>query len=381
MSVYRPFNPDQWMKYAAIVWLVMSSSELSRTPAGVERRTWFLVLPQVHLLDLAGPAQVFFEANQFGGRYRVGFCGLEGAVASAQGLTLSGLQGLPKVGPADRVLVPGTDSASLEELLTTPGAVPVGWLREVEAAGAVVGSICSGAYVLALAGLLDGRRCTTHWKMSEPLQRAYPQVQVQKNRLFVRDGNVLTSAGVASGVDMALWMVEEDHGPLVAARTAREMVVFLRRDPTSQQRSVYLDHRTHLHPGVHRVQDWLVAHPEAPNLEELARLAGMSERNLTRVFRQATGITLKAFMHRLKLEVASCLLRSPEMTLERVATECGFEDPRQLRRLWKREHGVPPSVWKQQQEGQLAREVSDGPPVRLRGAQPSKLSRASFSSS
>jgi len=329
----------------------MSSPGPLRALVGDEHRTWFLVLPRVHLLDLAGPAQVFYEANSFGGRYRVGFCGLAPEVESAQGLRLGGVQELPEVRPADRVLVPGTDSACLAELLATPGAVPVAWLREAEAVGAVVGSICSGAHVLAHAGLLDGRRCTTHWKMSDALERAYPRTQVQKNRLFVRDGNVLTSAGIASGVDMALWMVEEDHGPLVAARTAREMVVFLRRDPTSQQRSVYLDYRTHLHPGVHRVQDWLVAHPEAsPTLQELARMAGMSERNLTRVFRQATGITLKACRHRLKLEVASCLLRSPEMTLERVATECGFEDPRQLRRLWKRDHGVPPSVWKQQEE-------------------------------
>lgn len=330
-----------------------SDQEKPATP--VRRRTWFFVQPRVHLLDLAGPAQVFFEANQFGGRYEIGFVGASPEAETAQGLCLSRLDPLPRVGAEDRVLVPGIDSASLDEMLATPDAVPVEWLREAAAAGAVVGSICSGGYLLAHAGLLDGRRCTTHWKLSDLFQRSYPRAQVQKNRLFVRDGNILTSAGVASGIDMALWMVEEDLGPLAAARTARELVIFLRRDPTSPQRSVYLDFRTHLHPGIHRVQDWLVAHPEAsPNLGELAQRAGMSERNLTRVFRQATGITLKTFMHRLKLEVASHLLRSPQMTLERVATECGFEDPRQLRRLWKRQHGVPPSVWKQQQEGSLA---------------------------
>jgi transcriptional regulator GlxA family with amidase domain len=168
---------------------------------------------------------------------------------------------------------------------------------------------------------------------------------VLANRLFVDDGPITTSAGIASGIDMALALVERRHGPLITAAAAREMVVYLRRDGAHQQESVYLDYRTHLHPGVHRVQDWLIAHPEErATLEDLARLAAMSPRNLTRVFRQATGISIQEFTTRLRLERARDLLHDPGLTIEAIATRCGFESARQLRRLWRQELGTTPSA-------------------------------------
>ena len=179
------------------------------------------------------------------------------------------------------------------------------------------------------------------------MQTVYPRTRVIKNRLFVRSGNLLTSAGVASGIDMALSLVEEEHGPLVAARVAREIVVYLRRDGSQSQNSIYLEHRTHLHPGVHRVQDWLIAHPEKkPTIKQLSQVAGISPRHLTRVFRQATGVTLKAFANKLKLEIAENLFHDPSLTVDGVAFQCGFKDARQLRRLWKRNYGESPSIWK-----------------------------------
>ena len=148
--------------------------------------------------------------------------------------------------------------------------------------------------------------------MIDELERRHPAARVRRNRLFVRDGSIITSAGVASGIDMALSMIEEDHGPLVTARVARELVVYLRRDGSKAQGSVFLDYRTHLNTGVHRVQDWLISHPdERPVLDELAGIAGMSPRNLTRVFKQATGLTLKEFSNRLKLEVAGSSSTTP----------------------------------------------------------------------
>jgi transcriptional regulator GlxA family with amidase domain len=144
---------------------------------------------------------------------------------------------------------------------------------------------------------------------------------------------------------MALALVERRHGPLVAAAAAREMVVYLRRDGGHRQDSIYLDYRTHLHPGVHRAQDWLIAHPgESTTLDDLARTAAMSPRNLTRAFRQATGISVQEFRTRLRLELARDLLHDPGMTIDAVASRCGFESARQLRRLWKEAFGSPPSA-------------------------------------
>jgi transcriptional regulator GlxA family with amidase domain len=139
---------------------------------------------------------------------------------------------------------------------------------------------------------------------------------------------------------MALFLLEQEHGPLVAAQVAREMVVYLRRSGERAQQSVYLDHRTHLHPGVHRVQDFIVQHPqERKSAAELARLAGMSERNLTRVFRRLTGVTPHQFAARVKLQVARDLLGDPQRSLQGIAQSCGFEDARQLRRLWRQHFG------------------------------------------
>ena len=315
-----------------------------------EKSVFFLVLPHVHLLDLSGPVQALFEANAFGGKYDLRYCSPTPRVRTAQGMWISDLEPLPGVAADDLVLVPGIDSTTLDDL----DHVPVDWLRGAEKAGATVGSICSGGFILAYAGLLDGKMCTTHWKIADRMQAEYPETKLVKNRLYVRSGRIITSAGVASGIDMALSLVEEDIGPLAAAHVARELVVYMRRNGESDQSSVYLQFRTHLHPGVHRVQDWLVSHPDtSPTIDELARVAGMSPRHLTRSFRQATGITLKEFATRLKLEIAESLFHDPNLTVEGVAAQCGFKDPRQLRRLWKRNFGTSPSVWKRNEETEV----------------------------
>lgn len=295
-----------------------------------------LLLPEVHLQDLAGPVQVLDEAAQLGGAYQLAFCGVERRVRSAQGLELANLDPLPEVRPSDTLLVPGMASTGLDHL-----NAPTQWLVAAHRAGARIASVCSGAFALARAGLLDGRQCTTHWKLVDRLRRETPRAEVLDNRLFVEDKGVVTSAGVASGIDMALALVEKDHGPLVAARVAREMVVYLRRSGEHEQLSVYLDHRTHLHPGVHQVQDFLVQHPDKrPKLNELAHLAAMSPRNLTRVFSRATGVTPKQFASKVKLQVARDLVDDPQRSVEAIASSCGFDDARQLRRLWKQNFGV-----------------------------------------
>jgi transcriptional regulator GlxA family with amidase domain len=314
--------------------------------AGPAIRIHCLVLPGVHVMDLGGPIQAFFEANGFGGRYEISFCGIEPRARCAQGFWISDLEPLPQVKSGEMILIPGIDSSLLDNL----EKMPLSWLQDAYKAGARFCSICSGAFVLGHAGLLDGRQCTTHWKLIDRLARACPKATVLANRLFARDQGVTSSAGVASGIDTALSMIEEDFGPLTAAQVAREMVIYFRRDANSTQKSIYVDYRTHLHPGVHKVQDWLIHRvDERPSLEELAGIGGMSPRNLTRLFKQTTGITLKEFSNELKLEVAANLLRNPEQSLEEVASQCGFQDSRQIRRLWLRRYGKTPSTWRAEQ--------------------------------
>lgn len=302
------------------------------------RRVVFALFPGCEVMDVAGPLQAFHEAAAFGVPYEIVHAAATPTVRTAQGLDFGGLVPLPDVGPDDRVIVPGYTLAD-----TRPPAALVAWVRRAAKAGAEMCSVCTGTFVLGEAGLLDGRRCTTHWKRVRELQRRFPRATVVGDRLFVEDGQVTSSAGIASGVDMALALLERDGGPVLASSVAREMVVYMRRDGSHAQESVYLDYQTHLSPGVHVVQQHLVAHPESgERLGELARMAGMSERTLTRAFRVATGISVHAYRERLRLERARDLMRNPTMTMDAIASACGYADARQLRRLWTARRGMSP---------------------------------------
>jgi transcriptional regulator GlxA family with amidase domain len=289
----------------------------------------FVVLPQVEILDLAGPLQAFYEANATRTRYRVRVCAPKERIESHHGVVLADLAPLPEDAGDALVIVPGMPYARTMRL----DRAVVRWVTRAARGGAHIASVCTGAFVLGEAGLLDGRECTTHWSRTSELAERFPRARVLEDRLFVTDGNVTTSAGIASGIDMALAFIEQTEGPLVAAEVAREMVVYLRRDGGQDQASVYLDHRTHLHPGVHRVQDWIVRNPaQGAGLDTLASLAGMSERSLTRAFRQATGISVHEFVTRVRVELARTLMSDPTLTMEAVAQRAGFADARHLRR-------------------------------------------------
>ena len=266
----------------------------------------FLILPEVEILDLAGPLQAFHEAAR-SHPFRIRICATRDEVPSHQGVTLSRLEPLPEVNAGDLIVVPGMPYRATEHVEREV----IRWLRRAAAIGAHISSICTGAFILGEAGLLDGRRCTTHWTRIGELRRRYPSARVLDNRLYVTDGSITTSAGIASGIDMALALIERAYGPLVALDVAREMVVYLRRDGSHEQDSVYLDYRTHIHPGIHRVQDQLIQNPERRfALTELARSAGMSPRSLTRTFRQATGISVNDFATRVRLELARTFIQA-----------------------------------------------------------------------
>ncbi|MER6943728.1 GlxA family transcriptional regulator [Nonomuraea sp. NPDC000554] len=304
-------------------------------------RVVVLVLPDVNLLDLGGPVQVFDAAAHLGAGYRLEYASDAEEAVSAQGLRLAGFAGLPPTAPGDLVLVPGPRLRPDEPLV--PGSV-TRWLRTAERCGARIASVCSGAAALGEAGLLDGRRCTTHWSLIEAMRQRYPAARVQDGVLYVHDGPVSTSAGISSGIDLALSLVERDHGPALAAAVARELVVYLRRNGSASQISPFLQHRSHLHPAVHRVQDHLAQHLDAPHtLAELAAVAHLSPRGLSRAFGAAIGITPLEYQQQLRLERASRLLADTDLGVDAVATRCGFRDVRHFRRLFSARYGMPPS--------------------------------------
>ncbi|GAB3872182.1 helix-turn-helix domain-containing protein [Hymenobacter segetis] len=298
----------------------------------------FVVPPGVHLLDLTGPVQVFYEAAEYGRPYQLTYCSYAGAVStSSAGLGLGPLVPVEdvQVEAGDFIFVPGVDMEYLRSAaFRQEGSGFFAWLREQYARGIRICSVCTGAFILAEAGLLDGRKCTTHWKRLAELQARYPLVLAQADQLFVQAANLYTSAGITAGIDLALYLLEEAHGPLFATKIARELVVYARRGAGHSQQSIYLDYRSHLNSAVHHVQDWLTDNLAAgATLDTLAELVHMSPRTLTRTFRQATGLTLNEYTTALRQELARTLHRNPALTREAIAAQCGFRNVRQLQRI------------------------------------------------
>jgi transcriptional regulator GlxA family with amidase domain len=303
----------------------------------------FVLLPGVHLLDLAGPAQAFFTAGDFGHPYDLRYVsGVEsggepvpdaGAVTSAQGLPLVAGPDWPALGADDLVVVPGWRVGSSPTAWPRLSAAMRERLAEHHAAGGTVASVCAGSDALGQAGLLDGRRCTTHHAVQDDLAARYPRAHVVRDVLFTTDDAVVTSAGIASGIDLSLHLLAMRHGPALAARVSREMVVYARRNGTEPQASAMLRHRSHVDDTVHRVQDRIDAQfARTLLLADLAAHAGVAERTLTRLFTRATGVTPLRYQQTLRRERAEHLI-GHGATVESAAHAVGFQDPRMLRRL------------------------------------------------
>jgi transcriptional regulator GlxA family with amidase domain len=251
----------------------------------------FLLVPGLHLLDLAGPAQVFSMAADHGYGYRLRYVAEREEVPTAQGLPVRAALDWPQLGPRDLVVVPGWRGSALRQ----HGRLRPDTLRRLadhHAVGGTVASVCAGVDALGRAGLLDGRRCTTHHELQDELARRYPTARVVRDVLYVMDDRVVTSAGIASGIDLALHLVAVRHGPAAAARVARSMVVYARRNGDERQASAMLRHRSHLSDAVHRVQDLIDSRfTDRLPLADLAATCGASQRTLTRRFHEATGLT------------------------------------------------------------------------------------------
>ncbi|MDQ0008577.1 transcriptional regulator GlxA family with amidase domain [Luteibacter jiangsuensis] len=314
---------------------------------------YVVVPPRVLLLDVAGPIEVLRRANleQETVRFDVTYVGTMRTVGSSVGLDVTGIGALPaRITEGAIVVVPGAADVPLGVGRTTAAqddaseASIVAWLRKVVRPGMRVVSICSGALLVARAGLLDGYECTTHHGCTAQLTRAAPAARVRENRLYVEDGERLTSAGITAGVDLMLHLVASLVGPSVALAVARFLVVYLRRAGGDPQLSPWLEGRNHMHAAVHRAQDAVAADPARDwSVASLARVAASSPRNLSRLFNEHTGMSVTDFVNRMRVALARELLTGSRLDVETVAERSGFGSSRQLRRAWARVNDLPPS--------------------------------------
>ncbi|WP_194822890.1 GlxA family transcriptional regulator [Micromonospora sp. S-DT3-3-22] len=301
-----------------------------------------LALPGTIAFDLATPIEVLGRVRLPGGRagYRVLVCGSE-PVVDAGPLRLAVDHGLDALAAADTVIVPGR----YDPTAPVPGAV-LDALRSAAAAGVRIGSICVGAFTLAAAGLLDGRRATTHWAAAERFQATYPAVRVDPEVLYVDTGQFVTSAGATAGVDMCLHLVRRDHGAAVAADASRQAVAPLHRDGGQAQFIV----RPGVDPGgvgLGPVLEWLESHAdERLTLAEVAARAGLSVRTLNRRFHEETGRTPMQWVAAVRIRRAQELLERTDHGVDRIAHLVGFASPAHFRVQFKRLSGVSPQVYR-----------------------------------
>ena len=297
-----------------------------------------VIFPGFQLLDATGPVAAF----EIAGRFRPGSYDLtllaprRGQVASSSGLALSA-RPLGKRAP-DTVLVSGGD---IVRSMAAARQI-VSWLRGVRARR--IASVCSGAYLLAEAGLLDGRRATTHWGSTDDFGRRYPKISLEAERIFIRDGDIWTSAGISAGIDLALALIEDDLGAQIARRTAQQLVVHQRRPGGQSQFAALVELGGRTGRFVELIE-WMGAHlAERLTVERLADRAAMSPRNFARAFTAETGTTPAKAVERLRLETARTAVETSHAPLERIAEKTGFGDSGRMRRAFLRSLGQPPQA-------------------------------------
>ncbi|MFE2874547.1 GlxA family transcriptional regulator [Streptomyces roseus] len=302
----------------------------------------------VQSLDVTGPVEVFAAVRRFPGRAEEGYAirtvspGGE-TVRTSSGLTLvpDGDLESARPGAGTTLLVPGGQyRGDFEPRLTE-------WLRAHGGGAERLVSVCTGGLLLAEAGLLDGRRATTHWYACEQMARDYPRVTVEPDPIYVRDGPVATSAGVTAGIDLALALVEEDHGRRLALRIARHLVVFLRRPGNQAQFSAQLAAQTAQRDPLREVQQWITEHPDADlSVEALAARARLSPRHFARAFQAETGVTPGRYVERVRVEHARRLLEDTGDGIAQISRACGYGTPEALRRAFVRTLGQPPAEYR-----------------------------------
>lgn len=300
-----------------------------------------LVLPQVHLMDLAGPAQVFASDELSLG---IRFFGPSKAVSSAQGLSVSALESLPLEVPEQSCLVVVGSRNMHEQLNTEPFRQATRWLKSHADRYMQLAAVCSGSLLLGHSGLLHQRRCTTHHDLLQKLALVAPTARIEENCLFIEDGKIITSAGISTGVDLSLQLVGKYWNPSTAQKIARDMVVYQRRPGNAQTLSFWLQHRNHIAREVHAVQDRIMQSPGLMwRVADIASEVHLSERQFRRRFQKATGETFQNYLQLARLELSRQLLQQTHLPIAEIAGRCGFADERSLRRLWQSHEGCSPT--------------------------------------
>lgn len=323
---------------------------LHHGPVAPSKRQVVLVgFDGMQLLNLVGPAEMLDAATQvLGGEsgYRVMIATPDGApVRGSAGMRLAADRSLGHVRPraVDTVIVGG--GMRVGDVVDDPRLAA--GLQRLSAGARRMCSVCTGAFLLARAGLLDGRAATTHWAFCAELARRHPRVGVEPDRIFVRDGATMTSAGSTAGMDLTLALIEEDHGPEVARTVARWTVMFLQRPGGQSQFSERLALPGTVAAPIRQVLDAVVADPAADHrLAQLAKRAAVSERHLRRMFADQTATTPARFVERVRVEAARGQLESSATPVETVAASCGFGSPETMRRAFLRVLGVGPSDYR-----------------------------------
>ncbi|MEH6445044.1 MAG: helix-turn-helix domain-containing protein [Oceanospirillaceae bacterium] len=324
---------------------MMKAEHLTRLEVAAEViNVYVLLLPDLLLLDMAGPVEVFNFANRSSGpQYKMHFIGPVPNIVSKIGLKLQ-VSPLPDTLATNSwLLLPGLEGESVNHS-QLPVQQTIQWIDRHHQQFNKVISVCAGTLLLGYSKLLHNKQCTTHHSHLAELQQLVPSAKVLSNRLFVQDGNLYTSAGVTAGIDLALHIVEQVSGIACAASIAKSLVLFSRRTINDKAQSPWLTHRNHLHQGVHLIQDTLQSDPSRDwTMTELAIIVHCSPRHLARLFKAHTKISCKSYLQNLRMSLAKQLLYEKTLSVEQVALKVGFNDVRQFRRIWQQYNDVLPS--------------------------------------
>ena len=302
-----------------------------------------VVFDDVTLLDVAGAGEVFAEANRFGGDYQLRIASVDGRdVRTSIGTRLGVTHSISSIESADTVLVAGSDNLPARAI--DPALVES--VKSLASRTRRLGSICTGSFILAQAGLLSGRRATTHWRESRSLARAFPDITVEPDALFIRDGNVFTSAGVSSGIDLALALVEQDCGTELVRDVARWLVVYLKRAGGQSQFSVLVEADPPPQSALRVVTDAIASDPGADHsVKNLAARASLSTRQLTRLFRSELGTTPAGYVEMVRIDAARAALDAGRSVSD-TARIAGFGSAETLRRVFVDHLGVSPKAYR-----------------------------------